>query len=143
MTEKRKWKLNAQHHGQADDLWARFEVPEWGVFCHTARLLQLIAGAAQPQHCTFLMLEDSTTMRLAEAINLRACHIDSKPMQIRAVAGKGTKDRYTVLAPAMLIELRVHILNKLYIYRSQLKGDFEHKVNAMNKATENLIKNYD
>lgn len=35
------------------------------------------------------------------------------------------------------------ILNKLYIYRSQLKGDFEHKVNAMNKATENLIKNYD
>ena len=54
------------------------------------------------------MLVDSTTMRLAEAVNLRACHIDSKPMQIRAVGGKGTKDRYTVLAPAMLIELRVH-----------------------------------
>ena len=69
--------------------------------------MQLIACAAQPHHCTFLTLL-STAMRLAEAVNLRACHIDSKPMQIRAVAGKGTKDRYTVLAPAMLIELRVH-----------------------------------
>jgi integrase len=71
-------------------------------------VVQLIACAAQPQHCTFLILVYSTAMRLAEAVNLRACHIDSKPMQIRAIAGKGTKDRYTVLAPAMLIELRVH-----------------------------------
>ena len=22
----------------ADDLWARFKVPEWGVFCHTESL---------------------------------------------------------------------------------------------------------
>ena len=29
---------NVQHNSQADDLWARFKVPEWGVFCHTARL---------------------------------------------------------------------------------------------------------
>ena len=27
-----------KHHSQADDLWARFKVPEWGVFCHWARL---------------------------------------------------------------------------------------------------------
>ena len=31
------------------------------------------------------------------------------------------------------------ILNKLYIYRSKIKRDFEQKVEAMNKATENLI----
>ena len=29
---------NVQHHSQADDLGARFKVPEWGVFCHTERL---------------------------------------------------------------------------------------------------------
>ena len=69
---------------------------------------QLIACAAQPHHRTFLMLVYSTGMRLAEAVNLRACHIDSKRMQIRVVAGKGNKDRYTVLAPAMLLELRAH-----------------------------------
>ena len=27
-----------KHHSQADDLWARFKVPEWSAFCHTARL---------------------------------------------------------------------------------------------------------
>ena len=31
-------KTNVQHHTQVDDLWACFKVPEWGVFCHTARL---------------------------------------------------------------------------------------------------------
>jgi hypothetical protein len=35
------------------------------------------------------------------------------------------------------------ILNKLYIYRSQIKGDFEQKVEAMNKVTENLIEEHD
>ena len=27
-----------QNHSQVNDLWARFKVPEWGVFCHTERL---------------------------------------------------------------------------------------------------------
>ena len=35
---KRKRKPDVQHHSQADDLRARFEAPEWGVFCQTARL---------------------------------------------------------------------------------------------------------
>jgi hypothetical protein len=35
---KRKRKPHIKHHSQAGDLWACFEVPEWGVFCHTARL---------------------------------------------------------------------------------------------------------
>ena len=35
---ERKRKPNIKHHSQADDLWARFKVPEWSAFCHTARL---------------------------------------------------------------------------------------------------------
>ena len=35
---ERERKPNIKHHSQADDLWARFEVPEWSAFCHTARL---------------------------------------------------------------------------------------------------------
>ena len=35
------------------------------------------------------------------------------------------------------------ILNKLYIYRSKIKVNFEQKVEAMNRATENLIKEHD
>ena len=35
---KLKWKTNTKRHSQADDLWARFKVPEWGVFCHSEML---------------------------------------------------------------------------------------------------------
>lgn len=69
---------------------------------------RLIAHAPQPHHRTFLMLVYGTGMRLAEATNLRARHIDSERMQIRVEAGKGNKDRYTVLSPALLTELREH-----------------------------------
>jgi integrase/recombinase XerD len=69
---------------------------------------RLIAHASQPHHRTFLMLVYGTGMRLAEATNLRARHIDGDRMQIRIEAGKGDKDRYTVLSPALLAELRAH-----------------------------------
>ncbi|MDG1667733.1 MAG: tyrosine-type recombinase/integrase [Opitutae bacterium] len=62
-----------------------------------------LRASAAPLHLVYI-----TAMGLAEAVNLQACHINNKPMQIRAVAGKGTRDRYTVLAPAMIIKLRVH-----------------------------------
>ncbi len=63
---------------------------------------RLIAHAPRPHHRTFLMLV------YAEATNLRARHIDKDRMQIRVESGKGNKDRYTVLSPALLTELREH-----------------------------------
>jgi site-specific recombinase XerD len=69
---------------------------------------RLIGCAAKPHHRTFLMLVYGTGMRLAEATNLRARHIDSDRMQIRVESGKGNKDRYTVLSPVLLKELRAH-----------------------------------
>ena len=74
----------------------------------TQEVERLIAHARQPHHRAFLMTVYGTGMRLAEATNLRACHIDSDRMQIRVEAGKGNKDRYTVLSPALLLELRAH-----------------------------------
>ena len=44
---------NVQHHRQADDLGACFEVPEWGVFCHSARMQSRLARLK-------LVLSDST-----------------------------------------------------------------------------------
>ena len=61
---------------------------------------RLIAHARQPHHRTFLMTVYGAGWRLAEAINLRARHIDSDRMQIYIEAGKGNKDRYTVLSSA-------------------------------------------
>ena len=54
---KRKRKTNVQHDSQADDLRARFKVPEWGVFCHTERLRD------HPARLN-LVLSDSTNLEL-------------------------------------------------------------------------------
>ena len=35
---KLKRKPHIKHHSQADGLWNRLKVHEWGVFCHTVRL---------------------------------------------------------------------------------------------------------
>jgi len=69
---------------------------------------RLIASAPKAHHRSFLMLVYGTGLRLSEAIHLRARHIDSDRMQIRVESGKGNKDRYTVLSPVLLEELRAH-----------------------------------
>ena len=45
-------------------------------------------------------------LRLNEACHLKAEHLDSARGQIRVVQGKGKKDRYTLLSPRLLQELR-------------------------------------
>jgi site-specific recombinase XerD len=44
-------------------------------------------------------------LRLDEACHLKFEHINRARMQIRVVQGKGRKDRYTILSPALLQEL--------------------------------------
>lgn len=51
--------------------------------------------------------------------------------------------RFRQWLEAFLPEEIDEMLNKLYIYRGQLKGDFQHKLEAMNKATEKLIQQND
>lgn len=69
---------------------------------------RLITHARQLHHRSFLMTVYGTGLRLSEAANLRGRDIDSDRMQVRVVAGKGNKDRYTVLSPVLLTELREH-----------------------------------
>ena len=45
-------------------------------------------------------------LRVGEAVSLRVDDIDSARMTIRVVQGKGRKDRYTILSPRLLENLR-------------------------------------
>jgi precorrin-2 dehydrogenase/sirohydrochlorin ferrochelatase len=47
------------------------------------------------------------------------------------------------LLEAFLPEETDALLDKLYVYRNKLKGDFEQKVIAMNKLTEKLLEQDD
>ena len=66
------------------------------------------AGCPHPKHRAFLMTVYGAGLRLNEACHLKFEDIDSARMQTRVVQGKGRKDRYTLLSPKLLEELRLY-----------------------------------
>lgn len=63
-------------------------------------------GCPHPKHRAFLMTVYGAGLRLNEACHLKAEHLDAARQQLRVVQGKGRKDRYTLLSPRLLTELR-------------------------------------
>ncbi len=68
----------------------------------------LTIGCPHRKHRAFLMTVYGAGLRLNEACHLKPTHIDSARMQIRVELGKGRKDRYTLLSPRLLEELRAY-----------------------------------
>lgn len=66
----------------------------------------IVDAARQPMHRIFLMTTYAAGLRVSEACTLRTAHVDSERMMIRVVSGKGGRDRYTLLSPQLLAELR-------------------------------------
>lgn len=66
----------------------------------------LSQGCINPRDRAFLMTVYGAGLRLNEACHLGLRDIESARMMIRVNRGKGAKDRYTVLSPVLLEELR-------------------------------------
>ena len=66
----------------------------------------LTLGCRQLRDRVFLMTLYGAGLRLNEGCHLRPQHIESGRMMIRVEQGKGRKDRYTILSPWLLAELR-------------------------------------
>ena len=73
-------------------------------------LARLFEAATNLRTRTLLMTAYAAGLRVSEVCALRIADIDSAPdrMCIRVVAGKGGKDRYTLLSPSLLEALRVY-----------------------------------
>ncbi len=69
-------------------------------------VVALIENTRNPRHRAILMTAYGSGLRLNEICHLRVGDIDSKRMTIRVEQGKGAKDRYTLLSPRLLAELR-------------------------------------
>jgi integrase/recombinase XerD len=70
--------------------------------------LLLSQGCRQFKHKVFLMTVYGAGLRLNEACHLKVQDIESDRLMIRVNQGKGAKDRYTVLSPWLLEELRAY-----------------------------------
>jgi integrase/recombinase XerD len=70
--------------------------------------IELLRSIEHPRYRVLLTTIYATGLRLSEALALRAADIDSKRMVVRVRQGKGKKDRYVPLPPALLVLLREH-----------------------------------
>ena len=66
----------------------------------------LIGKTTNLKHRALLMATYGAGLRLGEVCHLKPGDIDSKRMMLRVEQGKGAKDRYTLLSPRLLEELR-------------------------------------
>jgi len=71
-------------------------------------LERLFACASPPRNRILLMTTYAAGLRVSEVVNLKPSDIDSNRMMIRVEQAKGAKDRYTILSPRLLEELRLY-----------------------------------
>ncbi|HKD01180.1 MAG TPA: site-specific integrase [Terriglobales bacterium] len=67
---------------------------------------RLFACAGSPRNRVLLMTTYAAGLRVSEVVNLKPADIDSHRLMIRVEQAKGAKDRYSILSPRLLAELR-------------------------------------
>src|SRR2546427_11058130 len=91
---------------------ATFEIPgprqpvQLPVVLSAEEIERVFAQTSNRKHRTMLLTTYAAGLRLNEVLHLRVHDIDSSRMTLRVEQGKGGKDRYTVLRPRLLDELR-------------------------------------
>ena len=83
-------------------------------------------GCPQPRSRAFLMTVYGAGLRLSEACHLRVENLEPARAQIRGLLGKGGKDRYTLLPPRLLEELRSYwrlYRPKTWLFPSRMRPD--------------------
>jgi integrase/recombinase XerD len=91
----------------SDQQFTRLKVPETlPVILSRSEVEEFFRHCGLIKHRAVLMLCYGSGLRISEAVSLQAGDIDSARMVIRVCAGKGAKDRYTVLSARMLTLLR-------------------------------------
>lgn len=73
-----------------------------------AEVRRVIGSAANRKQRAVLATTYGAGRRVGEVVRLQLHHIDPERMTLRVEQGKGAKDRYTLLSPRLLAELRAY-----------------------------------
>ncbi len=87
-------KVRRKHSGKLQEIFSAEE------------LVRLFEAARSRRDRVFLMTTYAAGLRLSEVLYLQPIHIHTERQLIRVEQGKGQKDRYTLLSPRLLVELR-------------------------------------
>lgn len=94
--------------------WAFDEIPmpkrpfRLPVILGREEVMHFLESIDSPKHRAILMTAYAAGLRVSEATHLKATDIDSQRMMLRVDQGKGRKDRYVMLSPRLLDELRAY-----------------------------------
>ena len=94
--------------------WAIDEIPmpkrpfRLPVILGAEEVMHFLESIANRKHRAILMTAYAAGLRVSEATHLKATDIDSQRMMLRVDQGKGRKDRYVMLSPRLLNELRAY-----------------------------------
>ena len=82
-----------------------FKLP---VILSPEEVMRFLDSVHSMKHRAILMAAYAAGLRVSEATHLKVTDIDSQRMMLRVDQGKGQKDRYVMLSPRLLQELRTY-----------------------------------
>ena len=88
-------------------------------------VMHFLDSVASLKHRTILTTAYAAGLRVSEATHLKVTDIDSKRMVLRVDQGKGRSDRYVMLSPRLLEELRSYwkvVRPKLWMFQGDIPG---------------------
>jgi len=94
--------------------WAVEEIPmpkrpfKLPVILSREEVMHFLDAIDNLKHRAILMTAYAAGLRISEATHLKVTDIDSQRMMLRVDQGKGRKDRYVMLSPRLLDELRAY-----------------------------------
>lgn len=89
------------------------------------QVLKLISSIVNPKHKLLICLFYGTGMRMSELRNLKMKSIDRQNFQLKVIAGKGSRDRFTLLPKNLLPQMENYYRQyrpKVYLFEGQTPG---------------------
>ena len=111
--------------------WAPDDIPmpkkpfKLPVVLSAGEVMHFLESVDSLKHRTILMTAYAAGLRVSEATHLRVTDIDSQRMVLRVDQGKNRKDRYVMLSPRLLDELRVYwkaVRPKTWLFPGEIPG---------------------